>query len=364
MDNQLFALQKGSPLGGLARLRNCTTRRISSWDRTGGNHDWLTIAPGATVTLGEIAGAGCINHLWCTIACEEADYLRKIVLRAWWDDEETPSIEAPIGDFFGLGHATTRNFWSLPLAMSPEEGRGFNCFFPMPFARNARFELTNECSAQNVTFYYAIDYELYAALPEGLGRFHAHWRRQNPCDGVSEAGMTNDAFEFGGKNLTGEGNYVILDAEGQGHYVGCALSIHNLRQTELFNWYGEGDDMIFVDGEAFPPSLHGTGTEDYFNTAWSHTVPYSSPYHGVILGGGPNWSGQSAYYRFHIEDPVCFRTSIRVTVEHGHNNQRSDDYASTAYWYQTEPHKPFPPLLPVAERLPNRLSEVPVTTED
>jgi hypothetical protein len=202
-----------------------------------------------------------------------------------------------------------------------------------------------------VLFYYYVDYESYAALPGGLGRFHAQWRRANPCAGIDETGMTNEEFEFGGQNTTGDGNFVILDAEGQGHYVGCNLSVHNLRMTEQWNWYGEGDDMIFVDGEPFPPSLHGTGTEDYFNTAWCPQQEYSSPYHGIILGGGPNWSGQVALYRFHIEDPVCFRKSLRVTIEHGHNNHRSDDYAGTAYWYQAEPHKPFPAFPLVGERL-------------
>jgi hypothetical protein len=189
-------------------------------------------------------------------------------------------------------------------------------------------------------------------LPEGLGRFHAQWRRVNPCQGINESGLTNEEFEFGGSNLTGDDNYVILDAQGQGHYVGCNLNVHNLRLTEKWNWYGEGDDMIFVDGELFPPSLHGTGTEDYFNTAWCPQQPYSSPYHGIILVRGPNWAGQVSLYRFHIEDPVCFQKSIRVTIEHGHATHRSDDYTSTAYWYQTEPHKKFPALLPVRERLP------------
>jgi hypothetical protein len=150
--------------------------------------------------------------------------------------------------------------------------------------------------------------------------------------------------------LSGEGNYLILEARGRGHYVGCNLNIHNLRATEEWNWYGEGDDMIYVDGEP-RPSLHGTGTEDYFNTAWSPTEAYSAPYHGIVMPGGANWSGKVSLYRFHIEDPVCFRESIRVTIEHGHNNHRSDDISSTAYWYQAEPHEPFG-LLPVEERLP------------
>lgn len=356
MDSELFDLQKGSPLGGLPRLRNCTTRRISSYDRTGGNDDRLHVLPGQTVTIAEIGGAGCINHIWCTPACDEADFHRKIVLRAYWDGENDPSIEVPLGDMFGMGHARTHNFWSLPLQMSPEDGRALNCFFPMPFANGARFTITSECSEKEVLFYYYVDYESYASLPDGLGRFHAQWRRTNPCAGIDDSGMSNDEFEFGGQNTTGDGNYVILEAEGQGHYVGCNLNVHNLRMTEKWNWYGEGDDMIFIDGEAFPPSLHGTGTEDYFNTSWCPQQEYSSPYHGIILGGGPNWAGQVSLYRFHIEDPVCFRRSIRVTIEHGHNNHRSDDYSSTAYWYQSEPHRPFPALLTVAERLPHAVA--------
>ncbi len=342
-----------SPLSGLPLLRNCTSKRESSYDRTGGNDDRLHIQPGQTAVLADITGAGCVKHIWVTIACEEPDFLRKIVLRAWWDNEEHPSIEVPVGDFFGIGHAQTANFSALPLQMSPQSGKGFNCFFPMPFAAHARFEVTSECAKEEVLFYYYVDYQLYEQPTQGVAYFHAQWRRQNPCDGVPEVGMTNEQFEFGGYNTTGDDNYVILDAEGQGHYVGCNLNIHNLRLTEKWNWYGEGDDMIFVDGEAFPPSLHGTGTEDYFNTSWCPSESYSAPYHGITLPGGPNWSGKVSLYRFHIEDPVCFRKSIRVTIEHGHNNQRSDDYSSTAYWYQSEPHKPFH-LLPVEQRLPNK----------
>jgi hypothetical protein len=340
-----------SPLAGLARLRNATSRRASSWDRTGGNLDRLSIAPSETATLADVEGPGCIKHIWMTLACDEPDFLRKVVLRAYWDDEEQPSVQVPVGDFFGVGHAQTRNFVSMPLQMSPQEGKAFNCWFPMPFTRSARFTATSECSTAEVILYYYIDYHLYEQPQPGMGTFHAQWRRQNPTDGISDEGMTNEEYEFGGENTTGAGNYVILDAEGQGHYVGCNLNFHNLRQTKQWNWYGEGDDMIFIDGEPFPPSLHGTGTEDYFNTAWCPSEEYHAPYHGITMAGGPNWSGKISLYRFHIEDPICFRSAIRVTIEHGHNNHRSDDIASTAYWYQAEPHKPFD-LLPVAERLP------------
>ena len=342
------------PLANLAQLHDASSRRLSSWDRSGGNDDRLHVQPGQRVGLGRVDRPGVVRHIWMTVASPEQHYLRKLVLRAYWDGESDPSVEVPLGDFFGIGHAETRNYWSTPLQMSPEDGRGFNCWFPMPFAE-ARLEIDNQ-GGQEALVYYYVDYEETAesADPAAVGRFHAQWRRQNPCDGIDDSGMSNDDFQFGGSNLTGDGNYVILEAEGRGHYVGCNLNIQNLRATGMnnFNWYGEGDDMIFVDGEPFPPSLHGTGTEDYFNTAWCPTQEYSSPYHGITMGGEANWWGKVSLYRFHIEDPVRFRRSIRVTIEHGHNNNRSDDYSSTAYWYQTEPHGPFPPLPDVAARLP------------
>jgi len=353
----------GSSLRDLPRLRTSRRRRVSSWDRTGGNDDRLTVEPGSTVTLAEIAGAGCIQHIWVTCAHEdregspgmrEPDYLRQLLLRIFWDGEPEPSVLVPVGDFFGAGHARTANFVSLPIQMSPEDGKSFNCFFHMPFARGARIELTSELERGRVHFYYYVDYEELDGLEDGLGRFHAQWRRQNPCDGVEPGTQSNEEFQFGGKNIGGAGNYVILEAEGHGHYVGCFLFVHNLRRTSQWNWYGEGDDMIFVDGDTWPPSLHGTGTEDYFNTAWCPREAYAAPYHGIILPGGDNWSGRVTLYRFHVEDPVPFQRAIRVTIEHGHANRRSDDYASLAYWYQAEPHRPFG-ILPVAERLPRPL---------
>lgn len=347
-----FNRAPGGPLAGLPVLTDTTSRRASSWDLTGGNDDRLHVGAGQTALLAEIEGPGVVRHVWMTIASPDTAHLRKLVLRAYWDGEDRPSVEVPVGDFFGLGHGLTRNFWSLPLQMSPEDGRALNCWFPMPF-RDARIEIVNETDDEALVYYY-IDYELTGEDDARLGRFHAQWRRQNPCDGISDEGMDNREFQFGGVNPTGDGNYVLLEAEGHGHYVGCVLSIDNLRGAPegTFDWYGEGDDMIFVDGEPFPPSLHGTGTEDYFNTAWCPTQTYSSPYHGIVLAGGENWSGKIGLYRFHVEDPVRFQRSIRVTIEHGHANRRSDDYASTAYWYQAEPHLGFPLLPAVSERLP------------
>ncbi|MBB5068533.1 glycoside hydrolase family 172 protein [Saccharopolyspora gloriosae] len=352
----------GSSLRDLPRLRQSKRGRVSSWDRTGGNTDNIRLQPGESRELARLTGPGAVTHIWCTVAVEdgphraevEGDYLRRLVLKITWDDAAHPSVLVPLGDFFGIGHGRTENFVSAPLQMSPQDGKGFNCWFAMPFAEGARFELISEMSLKPVIFYYYIDYEQYRQVDPELGYFHAQWRREDPTDGVEQGDQTNDEFLFGGINLDGTGNYTILEAEGRGHYVGSVLNVHNLRSTTDWNWYGEGDDMIFIDGEPWPPRLHGTGTEDYFNTAWCPSQPYHAPYHGLTLPGGRNWSGQVSYYRFHVEDPITFDSSIRVSIEHGHANKRSDDISSVAYWYQALPSKPFG-LLPVQDRLPHPL---------
>lgn len=349
----------GSSLRDLPRLRDTKRRRVSSYDVTGGNEDRITLEPGETVEFANIEGAGSVNHIWMTVApkfppgpeTKDNAFMRKLVLRAYWDGNEHPSILVPLGDFFGMGHARTRNFSSLPLQMSPQDGKSLNSFFHMPFADGARFEITNESEELVIWFYFYIDYEAFDELEESLGRFHASWHRENPTDGIEQGELTNPEYLFEGKNTTGDGNYVILDTKGRGHYVGCVFNVTNLRHTEDWNWYGEGDDMIFVDGESWPPNLHGTGTEDYFNTAWCPSEEYNAPYHGITLPGGENWAGQISYYRFHVEDPVTFQESIRVTIEHGHNNHRSDDISSVAYWYLDGVDETLT-LPPVEERMP------------
>jgi hypothetical protein len=275
----------------------------------------------------------------------------------YWDGARTPCVEAPVGDFFGVGHGVLKEYWSLPLTMSPRDGRGFNCFFPMPFASNARIELTNEGERRLMTYFY-IDYEQYEQPLEQAAYFHAQWRRENPTVGwgddarrfADDPAHLRDVFATA--NTTGDGNYVILDARGRGHYVGCNLSIDCFARPKN-DWYGEGDDMVYIDGDE-RPTLHGTGTEDYFNTAFSPDNEFCAPYHGLTLSEGKDWpwGGKHSMYRWHIEDPVHFRESIRVTIEHGHANHLTHDYASTAYWYQTEPHAPFRAFPAVAGRLP------------
>jgi hypothetical protein len=346
-----------------ARLSTARTRRASSYDRMGGNRDRLSIAPGETVTLLDVQGAGCVTHIWMTGGTDELHYLRKLVLRMYWDGERDPSVLVPLGDFFGMGHGETNTFWSLPLVMAPSKGTGLNCYFPMPYVAGARIEVTSENFITEARLYFNIDYEEWPQPGENLGRFHAQWRRENPCNGVSDEGMSSHTHQHAGKNLSDEGNYVILEAVGHGQYVGCNLNVHNLRpdRGDGENWYGEGDEMIRIDGEDWPVSIHGTGTEDYFNTAWGPNETFSSPFFGMTRAGGANYSGKHSWYRFHLLDPVRFQQSIRVSIEHGHANRRSDDYSSTAYWYQEEPHQRFD-LAPVEERLPR--TDFPEIAED
>lgn len=358
-------------LGDLARLRDYESRRLSSWDRSGGNRDFLLIPPGERVTFGAIEGAGIVRHLWMTMLSlpEERDELRQTVLRIFWDGESSPSVEVPLGDFFGIGFGLRRNFVSQPLQMSPEDGRGFNCWFPMPFAAGARFELENQGAHLRV-FYFYVDYEEHRSIDADLGRFHAWWNRRNPTAGTAgedgftradygynEARATGPGFAIAGPwqkpNLTGERNYFLLDIRGNGHYVGCNLNI-DVFERQVNDWYGEGDDMIFIDDEPWPPRLHGTGTEDYFNTAFCPKQEYCAPYHGLTVYSGTDewsWSGKNSMYRFHVEDPIRFRKSIRVSLETGHNNALANDYSSTAYWYQVGRTDPLPKLPPAEERI-------------
>lgn len=364
--------QNRAMLSSLPLLRDYASRRASSFDRSGNNSDWWEFGPGEKRDLLETDRPGCIKHIWMTVGGDD-QYPRKAVLRMWWDGEEQPSVECPLGDFFGIGHGIFKNFVSAPLQMSPQDGRGMNCWWPMPFD-SARIEVENQ-GENKINLYFYVDYEEYgSSLPpapsplagtrhpengEGVGRFHCQWRRENPTQGwldPSERITGENMFEIWSRrpNITGDDNYVILEAEGDGIYVGCHLDV-DVFERQANDWYGEGDDMIFVDGEPWPPSLHGTGTEDYFNTAFCPREEYNAPFHGVTLynaeGDWP-WKRKQSLYRYHIEDPIRFRKSIRVTIEHGHANKLSNDYSSTAYWYQIEPHKPFPALPPLADRMP------------
>jgi len=216
----------------------------------------------------------------------------------------------------------------------------------MPFNKRARIEVENQNDVPYGQNFY-IDYELYRQpLGDDVAYLHAQWRRENPTEGWAPDLQANSP-EVNVANLDGKDNYVILETEGRGHYIGCNLSVAHFQGT----WWGEGDDMIFVDEEDWPPSLHGTGSEDYFGHAWgmqTNAYPMNgSALHESIM------PGYQVSYRFHLVDPVRFARSIRVTMEHGHANHLADDWASTAYWYQTLPTKAFG-ILPMEARLPIR----------
>jgi hypothetical protein len=225
---------------------------------------------------------------------------------------------------------------------------GFNAYFPMPFARRARIAVENQGEKPMLRLWFHIEYESHRTPPPSeIAYFHAQWRRENPT--VAEP-QPEDPWTKG-YNLTGEANYVLLDAEGQGNYVGHILQIDNIAG----GWWGEGDDMIFIDDDTWPPSYHGTGHEEIFGAGACTNTEYAGPYTSFHLVSNEDWSGKNGMYRFFVEQPVRFTKRIRVTVEHGHNNDLANDYVSVAYWYQTEPHKQFPTLPAVGERKPRAL---------
>lgn len=363
--------QPNSPLGGLAHVKTSRSRRSSSWDRTGGNRDFEVVAPGDTFVMADVEGAGRIEHIWMTTRCYSEKYLCKLVLEMYWDGEDNPSVRAPLGDFFGVGHATCTHYVSLPLSMvfSPRRGpkgpfaAAMNSYFPMPFAQAAKIQIRNESDSPVENLFFYVDYQLTdEPIPDDVGRFCAYYRQEKPTTAVvHELDAAEPApWELPGANLTGDENYVILDAVGKGHFVGCVLSIDNFNASnQWFTWPGEGDDMFFIDGEQWPPSLHGTGTEDYFNAAWGFpSGAYAGPYHGISLASSSQEHfGLWSLYRFHLEDPIRFEKSLQFSIEHGHANDQGNDYSSVAYWYQIGDHAEHPELPPVAERLPRRWPE-------
>lgn len=290
----------------------------------------IQIEPQSTFTLANIEGPGAIQHLWMTC---HSKHWRSLVLRFYWDDEESPSVEVPYGDFFCNGWKELALVQSLPVACNPNGG--MNSYWEMPFRKSARVTIEN-LSDEPVILYYQIDYVL-TEVPENVAYFHAQWRRNNP--------------------LPYKQVHTILDGvKGQGHYVGTyiAWGVNNN------GWWGEGEIKFYLDGDDEFPTICGTGTEDYFGGAWNFEFPpgqygiYSTPYLGlcqVIKPDGLYRSQQRfGMYRWHVRDPIRFEEDLRVTIQAlgwrsgGRYLPLQDDIASTAFWYQTEPHAPFPPL--------------------
>jgi Protein of unknown function (DUF2961) len=344
----LLAQDPAAWLSNLPQAKDYVQKRVSSYDRSGGNGDARTIATGETLTLLDEAGPGLISHVWVTIASDDPAHLKALVLRMYWDGEASPSVETPVGDFFGLGLGDYHLYQSLPLSVGSDNA--LNSFFPMPFQKHARITVTNQGAQKTDAFYFNIDYRKYnKSLPSELLYFHAQYRQAAPAKGWTNQWHANgDAIVNDKKNLNGEGNYVWMEATGRGHFVGVTMSV--LQNQD--GWWGEGDDMFFVDGENMP-SINGTGSEDYFLGAWDFGGhPFSYGLFGAPVVGQEVAGGRSLLYRFHLDSPITFTKSLRATIEHGHANVRSDNYFSVAYWYQTEPHAAFPPLPPLEERIP------------
>jgi hypothetical protein len=292
---QNFGISDASrnPVSGLppslAALRDYRPMRVSSADRKG-NADAIQIQPHATTTVAELQGPGEITHLWTTIASPDPNHLRDIVIRIYWEGNSYPSVESPIGDFYGLGHAMYYIFNNPVQAIGSD--KGMNAFWPMPFARLARVTISNDSDQPVRAYYYYVDWRKYKTMPANLGYFHAQYRQAFPCEN--------------GKP------YLILDTDGsRGHFVGVSLSIH----TQVGGWWGEGDDMFTIDGEN-EPSLWGTGSEDYFCGAWCYKQTFFNNYFCLTLRTKINHDADNYWnvYRLHLESPIAFNRSLKMEI--------------------------------------------------
>lgn len=308
----------------------------------------FTIPAGARRDAVRLEGAGIIDRIHIRMEPAEPELLRSTLLKIRWDRETKDSVDCPIGDFFGNGFSRGA-YQSLPMGLGED---GWYSYFSMPFASRARITLVNEDATRPVRIALRVVYRKTNGLPAGTGLFHAKWRRE-------EVVATDLYYE----NNSGEYNYHALDAHGQGRFVGLNLNVFN-RHTL---WWGEGDPMIFVDDERWPPSIHGTGTEEYFNDAWGFHDFISAvgadknrkernviPVSGVLLGGGEEplqGFGGNAIFSFHLADSIPFTKRIVVTFEHGQEqNDLTNDYSSTAYWYALPGARDFFVMRPVYER--------------
>ncbi len=328
-----------------ARAQQYQTLKQSTYDRSGGNEDFRKIAPGATVEAFRATGPAIITHIWFTIATDSPNHLKELVLRMHWEGNEKPSVETPIGDFFGLNLGQYFVYQSAFLNCSSI--KALNCYFAMPFRRSALITVTNEGRLPVDAFYSNIDFQLVPALTDDVLYFHAQYRQATPNKAV--------AFAPGERqlNLNGAHNYVFLESRGAGQVMGVTLGV--VQNSE--GWFGEGDEMVFIDNQT-KPIITGTGTEDYFCGAWDFggangVVPFHHLYNGAPYIANPEHTGgRYCLYRWHADNPIAFQNYIRHTIEHGHADDRADCFYSVGYWYQSEPYTAFPVLPEAAARIP------------
>jgi hypothetical protein len=312
----------------LPRMKNFSAERVSSGNRyVGSNDDSKRIFPGETYVMADLRGPGVVSHIWLTVADNEFAWPRLVRVRVYYDGKKTPSVDVPLGDFFGVGHGYERNLDSMVIRNS-SFGRARNSYWPMPFRVSCKITVTDEGSRPITMFYYHVDWQRHQSLPDDVAYLHAYYRQERPA--------------VKGKN------YAFLDINGAGHYVGTVL---NVIQAGV-GWFGEGDDLFYVDGAKHPQIL-GTGTEDYINEAW-----------GLRVGGGL-WSGTPVAegelvgarltgYRWHIPDPIPFTKSLWAGIEHAgwtYNadgslrsgfEERPDYFSSAAFWYQKDVNEGLP----------------------
>jgi hypothetical protein len=337
-------------MAALPRLSNAKTRSISPENFTGEKgkggmategtgaraarelgQKWkispsVVIKAGQTFVMADIKGSGAIQHIWMTPTGNN----RFNILRFYWDGEETPSIECPAGDFFACGMGQYTTISSLAICVNP--GSGFNCYWQMPFRKGFRITMTN-IDDKDMVLYYQIDYTL-TEVPENMGYLHAQFRRVNP--------------------LPDKQDYTILDGvRGHGQYVGTYMTWG----SNSPGWWGEGEIKFFMDGDTEFPTICGTGTEDYFCGSYGFQKPgtgeyqeFDTPYTGMPQVIKSKEHPRFSLYRWHIMDPIRFEKDLKVTIQaigwqsEGRYLPLQDDLSSVAFWYQTEPHAPFPKL--------------------
>jgi hypothetical protein len=278
------------------------------------------------------------------------NHLKEVVIRMYWDGASKPSVEVPVGDFFGLNLGQYFNYQSEYLNCSSV--KALNSYFAMPFRKSARVTATNEGPLEVGAFYSNIDYQIVPALPDDVLYFHAQYRQAAPAEPTTNDWKTNrDANRL--LNTDGKRNYVYAETRGRGHLMGVTLGV--LQNQEF--WMGEGDDMIFIDDES-KPAIIGTGSEDYFCGAWDFggrdgAIPFAHLQNGAqFIQSAERTGGRYCLYRWHGDNPVTFTRYMKHTMEHGHANHRADNFYSVCYWYQNQPYTEFPALPPAADRIP------------
>lgn len=312
---------------GIARLKNYTAHRSASTNRyVLSNDDSKHLLPGETLVIADLQGPGLVTHIWFTGAANEFAWPRLFRLRAYYDGRKTPSVDAPLGDFFGVGNGYEADLNSS-MVRNTSLGRARNSYWPMPFRKSCRITVTNEGKRMK-SLYFHVDWRKYDSLPDDVGYFHAYYRQEYPA-------------------VSGR-NYAFLSIRGKGHYVGTVLSV---LQTQI-SWFGEGDDLFYVDG-ATSPQIFGTGSEDYFNEAWGLRES-SGPFFGSPVAEGERIGSRLTGYRWHVPDPVPFTTSLWAGIEHRgwtYNpdgtartafEERPDYFSSVAFWYQDGVNEDLP----------------------